>query len=190
MVRITNGGEVASQGQQGVQFYGGFVTPELGPWKQRQTQIDSGRIQGVGGLLQFGAEGFVGVELSCLLNEDVSEIREDPPIALLVGIGQRAAGRGLANAAVVEFGAQNPEAGLDVAQALAVGQLGESQDQEMFVAGQRAHMLVASVPTNTLVDFVLGQFVHQLGEHGSALIHNWFSPRIRGPEPCETAFQN
>jgi len=49
-------------------------------------------------LLQFGPEGFVGVERRRLLDQDLGEIREDAPIALLVGIGKGAAGGGLANA--------------------------------------------------------------------------------------------
>jgi len=176
-------GEIAPQSQQRMQLDSRFAPSELGPRKQGQTQVDRGRVQGVGGLLQFGPKGFVGVELSGLLDEDVSEIGEDSPIALFVGVGQSAADRGLADAAVVEFGAQSPEAGLDVAQALAVSQLGEGQHQEMLVAGQCAHMLVASVTANTFVEFVFGQFVYQLGEHGSALIHNRFLLRKRGPEP-------
>ena len=39
-----DGGEVAPQGQQGVQFDGGFVPPKFRPRKQRQTQVDGGRV--------------------------------------------------------------------------------------------------------------------------------------------------
>ena len=184
-----HGGEVAAQGQQGVQLARGFAPSELGPRKQGQAQVDSRGVQGIGGLLEFGPEGLVGVELSGLLDEDVSEIREDSPIPLFVGVGQGAAGGGLANATVIELGAQSPETGLDIAQALAVGQLGEGQHQKMFVGGQRARMFVARVTPDALVEGVFGQFVHQLGEDGSALIHNRFLPRQRGQESCETAFQ-
>lgn len=152
----------------------------LEPWERQES---------LGGLFQFGPDRLVGIELGRLLDQDVSEIREEPPIPLFVGVGQSAARRGLANAAVIELGAQGPEAGFDIAQALAVGELGEGQHQEMLVAGQRAHMLVAGVTANTLVELVFGQFVHQLGKHRSALIHNRFLPRKCGQEPCETAFQ-
>lgn len=70
---------------------------------------------------------------------------------------------------------------------LSLKPLSESQHQKMLVGGQRAHMLVALVTAHTLAEFVFGQFVHQLGEHRSALIHNWFLPRKRGPEPIAVA---
>lgn len=61
--------------------------------------------------------------------------------------------------------------------------------QAAHVGGQRAHMLVAAVAGNTLVEFVFGQLVHQLSEHRSAVIHNRFLPRQGGQKPCKTTFQ-
>jgi len=123
------------------------------------------------------------------LDQDLGEIREDAPVAFLVGIGQGAAGGRLAHATVIELGAQGPQTGFDIAQALPVSQLGESQHEEMLVTGQCAHMFVARVAADTLVECALGQFVHQLGEDGAALIHSWLSPRKRGQPHCETAIQ-
>src|SRR5438309_5901307 len=102
-----------------MQLDGGFAPPELRPRKQGQTQVDRRRVQSIGRLFEFGPEGLVGVELGRLLDQNVSKIRADSPIPLFVGVGQRAASSGLANAAVIELGSQGPEAGLDVAQALA-----------------------------------------------------------------------
>jgi hypothetical protein len=138
-------------------------------------------------LLEFGTERFVGVEGGRLFDQDVSKIRKQPPVALFVRIRQRAASGGLANAAVLEFGAQGSQTGFDVAQALAVGQLGESQDQEVLVRGQRTDPMVAPIAADTLVEFVLGQFVHQLGEHRSAFVHNRFFPRMRRRRTCGRA---
>lgn len=139
-------------------------------------------------MLKFGPEGFGGVECRRLLDQDQGEVREDAPVALLIGIGQGAAGGGLANATVIKLGAQSPETGFDVAQALPLSQLDEGQHEEMLVGGQCAHMFVARVAADTLVEGALGQLVHQLGEDGSALIHSWWLPRKRGQPHCETAF--
>src|SRR5215468_2420821 len=181
------GGEVATQCQQSVEFDRGFVSAKLRPRKQRQAQIDGGRVQSIGGFLEVDAEGFVGIEDAGLLNENLSEVGEDPPVAFFVRIGQSASRSGLANATVIEFGTQCAEAGFDIPQAFSVGQLSESQNQELLVSGQRANPMIASITTNTFVEFVFGEFVHELGEHGSAFVHNGFFPRLRAGKTCETA---
>ena len=146
---------VALQGEQGVEFESeGSTDTNRWWWKS------------VGGLPV--RERFVGVR--GLLNEDLSEVGEDAPVAGLVGVGQRAASGGLANAAVIELGAQGMQAGFDVAQTLAPSQLGENHDDELFVAGQFADSEVATIASNTLVEFVFGQAVQQLGENGAAFV--------------------
>ena len=39
-----------------------------------------------------------------------------------------------------------------------IGELGKSHGQKLFVSGERAHATVAAVASDTLVQFVLGQF--------------------------------
>ena len=128
-----SGGEASPQGQERMQFDGGLVSAEFGPREQRQTQIDGRGVQRVGGLFQLGAERFCGVEQSGLCDQDVGEIGEDAPVAFFVRGGQGAARGGLPDPAVIEFGTQGVQTRLDVAQALAVGQSREAQDQELFV---------------------------------------------------------
>ena len=41
------------------------------------------------------------------------------------------------------------------------------------------------VAADALVEFVFGQFVHELGKHGPAFVHAGFSPRLSGGTPCE-----
>jgi hypothetical protein len=170
-----------------MQLDGGLVPAELGPREQRQAQIDGGGVQGVGGLFQLGAERFVGVERTGLFDQHVGEIGEDAPVSPFVRVGQGAASRGLADTAVIEFGAQGAQTRFDVAQALAVGQLREPHDQELLVGGERAHPMIAAVAANALVEFVLGQFVHQLGKHRSAFVHIGSVPPISGKTPWKEA---
>ncbi len=185
-----HGGKVALQAQQGVEFDRRFVSAESGPRKERQAQVDGCGVQCIGGLLKLGGKRFVGVESGGLLNEDLSEIGEDAPVARLVGVGERAAGGGLANAAVIEFGSQSAQTGFDVAQTLAPGQLGKSHDDELFVAGQLADPEVAAIALNTLVEFVFGQAVQQLGENGATFVHKESGPPRGGARPCERASSN
>ena len=83
--------------------------------------------------------------------------------------GQRVAGGGLADAGVIEFGAKGRQTGFDVAQTFAPGQLGEGQHEELFVGGQLADAEVAVVTGDTLVKFVFGEEVEELGNLSSAL---------------------
>jgi hypothetical protein len=64
------------------------------------------------------------------------EIGVDPAVAPLVRIGEGAPGDPAPQARMVELGLQGAEAGLDVAQALPVRELGEGEAEELVVAGE------------------------------------------------------
>ena len=183
------GGKVASQVEQRVQFDSGLVTAKLGPREEREAEIDGGGVQCISILFQFDSKGFVGVKSQSLLNQHLSKVGEDAPVAFFVGVGQGAASDRMAQTAVVEFGADSMEASGDVAQTLAIGELGKSHGQKLFVSGEGAHATVAAVASDTLVQFVLGQLVHELSKHGSSFVHNGQIPLGSGERPCKRAAQ-
>jgi len=166
-----DGGKVALERQQGVKFDGGLVLAKRGPGKEREAEVNGGGVQGIGGGLEFKQERLIGVEGSGLLDEHLSEIGKDTPVAVFVGVGQGAAGDGVADAGVVEFWAKGRQAGFDIAQTFAPGQLGERQHEEVFVSGEFADAAVAVVTGDTLVELVLGQEVEELGEDGATFVH-------------------
>ena len=133
--------------------------------------------------MEFKAKGFIGVERGGLLDEDLGEIGKDAPVPLFVGIGQRVAGGGLADAGVIEFRAEGRQTGFDVAQTFAPGQLGERQHEELFVSGQLADAEVAVVTGDTLVELVFGQEVEELGEDGATFVHKVKNRRNAGNHP-------
>src|SRR5207245_10655353 len=57
-------GDVATQIEQRVHLDRAFGLSELGPWKQRQTEIDGRRIQRVESLVQFDTSRIFGVKRS------------------------------------------------------------------------------------------------------------------------------
>ena len=120
-----------------------------------------------------------------LPDEDLGEIGKDAPVAIFVGIGQGAAGGGLADAGVVEFRAKGRQAGFDVAQTFAPRQLGEGQHEELFVSGEFADAAVAVVTGDTLVALVFGQEVEELGEDGATFVHQVENRRNAGSHPQE-----
>ena len=178
-----DGGKVALQGQQRVQFDGGLVPPKRGPRKQREAQVNGGGVQRIGSGLEFQAERFIGVERGGLLNEDVGKVGEDAPVAFFVGIGQRAAGSGLPDAGVIEFGAEGRQTGFDVAQTFAPRQLGERQHEKLFISGQFADAEVAVVTSDTLVELIFGETVEELGEDGATFVHKVKNRRNAGNHP-------
>src|ERR1035437_7509405 len=166
-----------------MKFDGGFGTAEGGPRKQREAQVNGGGVQRVSGGLEFKAERFVGVERGGLLDEDVGEVGEDTPVAIFVGIGQRAAGGGLADAGVIEFRAEGRQTGFDVAQTFAPGQLGESEHEELFVGGQLADAEVPVITRDTLVELVFWEEVEELGEDSATFVHKVKNRRNAGRHP-------
>ncbi len=178
-----DGGKVALQRQQGVQFNGGLTAAEGGPREQREAQVNGGGIQRVGGGLEFDAERIVGVELDGLTDEGVGEVGKDAPVAIFIGIGQSAAGGGLADAGVVEFRAEGRQAGFDVAQTFAPSQLSKRQHEELFISGEFADAAVAVVTGDTLVELVFGEEVEELGEDAATFVHKVENRRNAGNHP-------
>ena len=178
-----DGGKVALQGQQRVQFDGGLVTAESSPRKQREAQVNGGGVQRISCGLEFKAERFIGVKRGGLLDEDVGEVGKDTPVPLFIGHRQRVAGGRLADAGVIELRAEGRQTGFDVAQTFAPRQLGEGQHEELFVSGQLADAEVAVVTGDTLVEFVFGQAVEELGEDGATFVHKVKNRRNAGSHP-------
>ena len=181
-----DGGKVALKGQQGVQFDGGLVPAERSPRKECEAEVNGGGVQRISRRLEFKAKGFIGVERRGLLDEHLGEVGEDTPVPLFIGHRQRVAGGGLADAGVIEFRAEGRQTGFDVAQTFAPRQLGECQHEELFVSGQLADAEVALVTGDTLVEFVFGQEVEELGEDGATFVHKVKSRRLAVEYPRKT----
>jgi len=74
---------------------------------------------------------FVLIESTGFGDEDLGEVGEDSPVARFVGMGQIVARDVAANAHVVEPVFHGSQTGYDIAKAFPVGQLGESQAEEL-----------------------------------------------------------
>src|SRR2546425_5186343 len=111
---------VAAQVEQRMQFDGAFALAKVGPGKQRQAEIDSGRIERVDGLLQSQAEVVFEVKRPRCLDQQLGKVGVDAPVAHRVGVRQRVARNATANAQVIELGLVRAQTSFDVAQALAI----------------------------------------------------------------------
>jgi len=138
--------DIPTQIEQRVQLDGALVAAELRPRKQRQAQVDGRGVEGVGRLLQGHAKVVVEIERPSPSDEHGGQVGIDVPIAHLVGLGQRVARDRGAEAGVVQFGLHGTQTGLDVAQALAIRQLGEGHAEELVVAGEGVYAMCPAVP--------------------------------------------
>jgi hypothetical protein len=77
---------------------------------------------------------------------------------------------------MIEPGGGCPQAGLDVAQALAKGQLRKGHAQKLIPTGEALDFEVAVVPLNALAKFVSREKIHQLGENSFSGIHGRVPP--------------
>jgi hypothetical protein len=178
-----DGRKVAVQGKQDMEFDGGFVLTKRGPREQREAEVNGGGIQCIGGGLQIAGERFIGVERSGLLDQNMGEVGKDAPVAFFVGVSQRAAGGGLADAGVIKLRTEGCQTGLDVAQTFAPSQLVKRQHEELFVSGEFADAAVAVVTGDTFVELVFGEEVEELGEDSATFVHKVKNRRLAVKHP-------
>jgi hypothetical protein len=95
----------------------------------------------------------------------------DAPIAQLVGVGQGAARYVAPDAHVVELGVLGAQTGLDVAQALAIGELGEGHAAVLVETTEALDPMLAPIPMNTASEGMHRQMVHELRKDELASVH-------------------
>ena len=156
-----------------------FVFAKTRPRKDRQTQIDGRRIEGIDCMLQLQAKAVPGVELASCLDQTEGEILVNAPVAGLVGVGQCAAGDSAANPQVIELGGVRTQAGLDVAQTFSIGQLREGHAQELIEMREGECRIAAWVPADAPPEGMQRQMLHELGEHQFSRVHGNPSGKIR-----------
>ncbi len=71
---------------------------------------------------------------------------------------------------VVELWLHGPQAGFNIAQAFAAGDLGEGHGQELVLAGKAVRVAVAAVAGHAPPEFMLREEVHQLGKDRPARV--------------------
>lgn len=117
----------AAQIEQRRQLDGSFASAKPGPGTQAQTQVDRGRIERIDRLFEIDSQPFAGVQTTRATNQHLREVGVDAPVVRSVRIGQGAASNLAAKAGVIQLRFERAQAGFDVAQALAISELSESQ---------------------------------------------------------------
>ena len=178
---VNETGDVASQVQQRVQLDGRLGRAKRRPGKHRQTQVDGAGVEGVNRRIEFQPERLRGVKGTSHANQVLGEVGIDLPRACGVRIGQRVARNRLTTKAhVVQPARLSPKVDFDVAQRLAVGQLGEGHGEELVQAREVLDLVFAFVFGHTATKRAQRQVEHELRKYELALVHDGF-----GREPAK-----
>ena len=157
--------DVAAEIQERVQLDRCLRLPESGPREEAQAEVDRGRVQGVGRLVQIHGQRVFRVKHTGEPNQDVLEVGVDLPVATLIGVRDRAPGNLGAEPRVVEIVAEGPQAELDVAEALSVRQLGKSHGEKLIAAREPTTLVVATVSLHAGVEVPTSKKIQDLREH-------------------------
>ena len=158
-----------------MQFDGALGLSEVGPGEHGQAQVDGGGVQGIDGVIEFQPQVVLGIQGPGEADEGVGEVGIQAPVALLVGVGEGIAGDAAAQAQVVEFVLVCAQADLDIAQALAMGELGEGHAEELVEAGKGLDVAVAVIALDATAEGFHGQVGHDLGKDELTGRHEGFS---------------
>jgi hypothetical protein len=168
---VDEGRDGTTQVEQRVQLDGRLGGPKRCPGEQRQAQIDGRGIQCVDRVVEVDRQSLAGVQSARDPDQRLGELEMDAPVAALVGVGQGTATDIAADAQVIELRALRPQAGFDVAQALAVGRLRERHAQELIQATEAAHVEVAAILVDQPPERMPRRKLHHLRKHELAAIH-------------------
>ena len=162
----------AAQIEQGVQFDGRFICSKRRPRINRQTQIDRRCVEGVDRGVQVDRQRVLGIQRPRHGDQMLGEVGVDLPRPCGVGIGQGVARNRLATQAhVIEPLGLGAQIDFDIAQRLAVGQLGKSHRQKLIHAGEVLDLVIAAVPDYAPAKSTQWQKGHELRENQLALVH-------------------
>jgi len=164
-------GDRASQIEKGMEFDGRFGASENSPGEKRKTQVDGGRIECIDRVFEFESQVFAGVKRAGLSDEDLGEVGIDAPIAGFVGVGQVVARDAAADAHVIEPASHGFQAGDDIAKAFPIGQLGESQTEELIEARKSSDPVVPAIAPDAFPKLGKRKESHDLGENGWLSVH-------------------
>jgi hypothetical protein len=156
--------------EQGMELDGGISAPVSSPWKERQAEIDSGGIQSVHGLVDVFVERLRRVEFTRPPDQVLGQIGVNAPVTCFIGFRQSGASNRTRQTQLRPSTGDCVQARFNVAQAFAMGQLGEYQTNKLCPAGEMPNFVIAAVPTHTAVKLLSVDHRENLRKNERALI--------------------
>lgn len=148
---------------------------KIRPRKQRQTQIDGRRVQRIEWFVQSQPNVLALMQLDRYGNQSMTQCLEQPPVAPFVGIGQGGTRYLAANPNVVELGTVRVQTRHQIAQALASGDLGIRDTQEMVPGREMPDAMIRAEAIHQMLEVTEGYKGQQLCENRLTAIHFYAS---------------
>lgn len=147
------------------------IFAESRPWKERQAEADRGGVEGVDCVRQLYPKAVRTVQLPSLANQCLGEVPPDAPVAMLVGMGQRAAGNHCAHPHMIELGLMGTKTALDVPQPFPIGELSECHAQILVHTREGLDVSIAVVSFHAAGKFLVRDELHHLSEDCTSSVH-------------------
>ena len=161
--------EIASQIKLGMQFNATLLLSEFCPRAEFETETDGTAVERIDHVVNVKPEAILRIERAHLFDKDLPQFRIDMPISELIRLSQSIAGNGIANATVIEL--MGIQACLYIAQTILIGILSQAHDQQLVIAGEVSHPVIASVLGNNIIEFPTRYELHNLCEYYLSEIH-------------------
>ena len=165
-------GDGAAQIHDYISFDSGLGLPEMGPGKQRQAQIDGGRVHCEDWASEPQPQILVPIQGQGRDDQTLPERFEQPIVSALCGIGQRRAGDRVAKPNVIELGSLGVQTCHQIAQPRPARELRISQANEMAPGREGRHPLVGLVDIDQMLEIAERNELQQLRKDCLALVHD------------------
>ena len=165
-------GDGTAQVHDHMRFDSSLGLPEVCPGKQRQAQIDGGRVHCEDWPFEPQAEILVPIQGQGRYDQTLPERFEQPIVSALCGIGQRRAGDRAAQPNVIELGSLGVQTGHQIAQPRPARELRISQANEMAPSGERRHPLVGLADIDQIFEMTERNKLQQLRKDCPTLAHD------------------
>jgi len=160
---------------------------ETSPWEEPEAYRDGCAVQCVCCIGQVQFQLLASVELASLGDQLLPQVRIDPKIARLVGVGQCAAGNPISKSHVIAKLGTSIQTTFDVSETVPESHLSKTHAQELFSAGEATHAMVASMEHDTPTELLPVDAFHHLREDRAYRIHDTCHERAQSPTQATNA---
>ena len=143
---------------------------EMRPRKDRQAQVDGGRIDGINHLVEIESVGVTGIQPPCFADENLSECFVNAPVPMLVCVSEVSSSDVAPDAHRVAVCA-TPQANFDIAKALAESDLGKCHREELIACGHSFTGSLHRVQRYAAIELLAVNKIGDLGENKASGVH-------------------
>lgn len=174
-------GDVAAQVEKCMHLHTSLCFTESGPWTELQAEADSAAVEGIDRIVKVKPEGgIISIERPNSLNENLTEVPIDTPVAEFICLSQCVARNSVTDTAHIQLVGDGRQARFDVPETVLVRVLRHAHDQELIVAGEVPDTIVPVVSGYAIVELTSWNEGHELGKHCASLVHRgWGSGLCR-----------